>query len=226
MSDKPNMDKIIARIRKCLALSASPEPHEAAAALRQAQKLMEQYGISEDQVRMADVQEKTTTAGRSAHRPPAWLVALADTVANAFGVSQHYHDRVNRSCEFVFVGVGPAPEVAGYTFTVLRRKCSAARERHFRTLRGKRISRVRRADAFANGWVLAVRDSVRAFAQEVPKIVGQYLKECHPGLVDYKPVNREDDKDGMHRLAGFIAGRDVELHHGVAGKNQNLLRAE
>ena len=38
-------EKLISRLKKCLALSASPEPHEAAAALRQAQKLMrEQIG--------------------------------------------------------------------------------------------------------------------------------------------------------------------------------------
>lgn len=39
-----NDQRILERIKKCLALSQSSEPHEAAAALRQAQKLMEMHG--------------------------------------------------------------------------------------------------------------------------------------------------------------------------------------
>ena len=40
-------EKLISRLKKCLALSASPEPHEAAAALRQAQKLMRELDLTE-----------------------------------------------------------------------------------------------------------------------------------------------------------------------------------
>ena len=38
-------DEALDKIKKCLALAASPEAHEAAAALRQAQKLMAQFGL-------------------------------------------------------------------------------------------------------------------------------------------------------------------------------------
>ena len=40
-------DTALAKIKKCLALAASPNPHEAAAATRQAQKLMAEYGLTE-----------------------------------------------------------------------------------------------------------------------------------------------------------------------------------
>lgn len=43
-------EKVLDRIRKCLALSKSANEHEAAAALRQAQKMMDQHGVSEDDV--------------------------------------------------------------------------------------------------------------------------------------------------------------------------------
>lgn len=46
--DKSARDKALDKIRKCLALSKSANEHEAAAALRQAQKMMEMHGLSED----------------------------------------------------------------------------------------------------------------------------------------------------------------------------------
>ena len=50
-------DEALDKIKKCLALAASPEAHEAAAALRQAQKLMAQFGLTETDVTLADVGE-------------------------------------------------------------------------------------------------------------------------------------------------------------------------
>ena len=45
--------RILARIRACLALASSPEPHEAAAALRQAQAWMRRYGLTREEVELA-----------------------------------------------------------------------------------------------------------------------------------------------------------------------------
>ncbi len=217
MSNNKDIDKIIQRIRKCLALSSSSNPNEAAAALRQAQKLMERFGVTEDQVKMADVKESASSAGRTAKTPPLWITSLATTVSKAFCVSQFYNARRFETGQFVFVGVGPAAEVAGYTFTVLRRKCASARDQYYRRLRGRRASRIRRADAYAWGWVVAVSAKVQEFAQDTPKIVGQYLQERHPGLVNYAPIDRRKAIDGGHQTAGWFDGQGVDLHHGVAG---------
>lgn len=59
-------DEALQKIKKCLALAASPEQHEAAAAMRQAQKLMQQFGLSEVDVSLADVSE----AGQKAVNAP------------------------------------------------------------------------------------------------------------------------------------------------------------
>lgn len=40
-------NKVLDKIRKCLALSTSSNEHEAAAALRQARKLMDAHGITD-----------------------------------------------------------------------------------------------------------------------------------------------------------------------------------
>ena len=50
-------EKILDKIKKCLALASSANEHEAAAALRQAQKLMAQFGLTETDVTLADVGE-------------------------------------------------------------------------------------------------------------------------------------------------------------------------
>lgn len=54
-----NQDKIISKIKKCLALAKSNNPHEAAAALRQARKMMTQYQINEADVLLSDIGEMT-----------------------------------------------------------------------------------------------------------------------------------------------------------------------
>lgn len=209
--------RIIDRIRKCLRLSQSPEPNEAAAALRQAQALIAEHGVSEDELRLADVEHRKTTAGRSVIRPPLWLTQLAKTVASAFGVSYHYEVQYDAPCRFVFVGVKPSAEVAEYAFTVLRRKCTAARAVYYRTRRGKRSSRTRKADAYAIGWVFAVSIKVTAFASEYPPVVGQYLRAHFPGLTTMQANNRMKSRDRNDACRGLEDGSSVELQHGMSG---------
>lgn len=76
------MEAIIRKIKACLALAGSDNPHEAAAAMRQAKKLMAQHGIGES---MLDV-SRTVLNTRYA-RPPAWFGSLGFAVGQAFGCS-------------------------------------------------------------------------------------------------------------------------------------------
>ncbi len=50
--EKPVDPKILGKIKKCLALSSSDNPHEAAAAMRQAHALMAAHGVSAEQITM------------------------------------------------------------------------------------------------------------------------------------------------------------------------------
>ena len=78
-----NNKKIIDKICKCLRLSESGNPNEAALALRQATSLMKKYGVSDTQILAAEVTEGATFAGER-YNPPFWALALANLVANAF----------------------------------------------------------------------------------------------------------------------------------------------
>lgn len=54
MSDKPDRERILDKIRKCLALSKSANEYEAATALRQAQKLMAMHDLSHEDVDLVE----------------------------------------------------------------------------------------------------------------------------------------------------------------------------
>jgi hypothetical protein len=51
-----NRDDLLRKIRACLRLSKSANEHEAAAALRQAQALMREHGISPREAALEDTQ--------------------------------------------------------------------------------------------------------------------------------------------------------------------------
>lgn len=83
-------DEALQKVKKCLALAASSEQHEAAAALRQAQKLMAAFGLSEVDVSLADVSE----CQQKAPSAPLvrWEAALAHAIAEAFWLHRlHIH---------------------------------------------------------------------------------------------------------------------------------------
>ena len=61
-------EKVLEKIKKCLRLAKSSNPHEAAAAMRQAQKLMEKYNLTERDVDLTDVEMSEHSAG-TATRP-------------------------------------------------------------------------------------------------------------------------------------------------------------
>lgn len=116
MTTDTNTDitRILEKVKKCLALAASDNPGEAEAALRQAKKLMDKYGITEAQVKLAEVKSVESKA------PPARDRAsrLAAMVAQAFACRLIMH-HPSRGGAFEFIGKGHYPELAQYTFSVL-----------------------------------------------------------------------------------------------------------
>lgn len=223
-------DEALQKIKKCLALAASPNEHEAAAALRQAQKLMQQFDFTAADVDMADVCEQR----QKAQNVPLvnWESTLVKMVAEAFGchvftsVERGWpilgHTRSIRS--FVYVGVGAAPEVAGYAYDVLSRQCAKDR----RVYMGKQPknckpkTKVARGDAYAQGWVSGVRGKLDAFAgkEQHQEIIARYMELNYPDNGTSTPKDRITgknitDNDYYH---GSKAGREASLNHAVGGR--------
>lgn len=219
--------KALDKIKKCLRLAASSNPHEAAAAMRQARALMEKYQVGETDVLMADVQEVTARSGSKVN-PTQWEAGLAATVARAY------------SCRLVFIAgpgswsfVGEMAEVAGYAMTLLLRQVRQARRDYITTKlkRCKAATKTKRADMFCDAWVWEVRRKVLEFAgsQEPSAAVEAYMQKHHQNLREGAAVDR-NAKAGARSaqafndaLNGALAAQGVQLNHGVGGADQLAL---
>lgn len=219
--------KAIDKIKKCLRLAASSNPHEAAAAMRQARALMEKFRIEEADVQLSEVLECSARSG-SKITPAQWEANLAGCVKRAY------------ACELMFMAglgewrfIGEFAEVASYGMTVLLRQIRQAR-RDFITDRLKRCkpsTKTKRADVFCDAWVWEVRKKVMEFAgNDTPSAAAMaYLLKHHPDTEQSTARDRNTGKGQMSRrsmedaLHGIIAANDVRLKHGVNGKDQLVL---
>lgn len=224
-----NRDDALKKIKKCLALGESSNPHEAAAAMRQAQKLMAEHKVTEADVGLADVTEvKVMTRLKTVTK---WEAALARIIADAFGCDyfgfkSRYLTRglsVATKREFVFVGVGAASQIAAFAYDVLSRQCGRDRQAHIQRQPKscKPITKTARGDEFALGWVYGVCDLVDRFsgAEANQALIEQYIASKHPDMgaakINNRAVGRNVRFDDLE--AGHNAGKKAQLNRGIGG---------
>lgn len=221
-----NKQKILDKIKKCLRLSASSNEHEAAAALRQAQKLMEEHGINSVDIDMSDIEEAMAKS-RAKTNPVGWETVLANKIGKAFGCRVIFKAGFD-SGRWTFIGSGADPEVAQYAFAVLLRQATRARTEYIKTRlkRCKTSTKTKRADLFSNGWVMGAVRALHALAgsPEQSTAIDQYIARNYPALVDSESRDRNADRKLRdHELNDFSAGRrsgqDTELNRGVNGRD-------
>jgi hypothetical protein len=224
-------DRIIDKIRKCLALSKSSNPHEAAAALRQAQALMRLHGIDEQTLELADVQEACQAV--ASEQIPTWDGRLATMVGEAFGCrtllsSWKVGPRAKES-SWVFIGVGAAAEVARYAYEVLVRQCRAQRAAYIaeQPRACKKATKTGRGDAFAVGWVIAVEPMLERFAgrERHAELLDRYMEQRH-GKLEKEQRGRRAGSDLAAigaAVAGSRAGKEARLERGIGGTGAQLV---
>jgi hypothetical protein len=230
-----NRDDALKKIKKCLALGRSGEAHEAAAAMRQAQKLMEQFGLHDHDVALSDIEEVAVKA--SCTGVNAWEVALVAMIALAFGCEQYtsrrsrWNSAGNYVTErlYVFVGLQASAQVAGYAFEVLGRQCAKARLGHIakQPKNCKPITKTARGDAFAKGWVASVRDMVARFSQPAGDrlLLLAYMEVKHPDMTECTVSDKSQARktDWGHLAAGHKAGQSATLNRGMGGMEARRL---
>lgn len=224
-----NRDDALKKIKKCLALGQAADAHEAAAAMRQAQKLMAEHQVTERDLSLVDVREIEARASTLALSQ--WEANLAHMVAESFGCEMFtraragFNDSGNygRQRFMVYVGLDAAPEVAAYAFEVLSRQCARARRAHMRKQprNCKPATRAARGDEFARGWVAGASHLVERFAQREKDevLLLTYMEQKYPNMftTTARDAAKRRRQDAGHQMAGFRAGRDAELHRGVGG---------
>ncbi len=215
-------DDALRRVRACLRLSKSSNAHEAAAALRQAQKLMEEFNLEAEVDGAVGASDAGTRSRGGA--VPEYVAILVNLVSFTFGVRAF--ERKGRGRTTVcFVGVEPAPEMASYVFTVLRRQLEAALTRHTSRFR---VNLDKRRKLFAHGWLLAVRSKVDLKTPLEMAAVDTRIRTFVSR--EFNVVVEADGDDASVRkgqnirlpkrvtsdvVAGYVAGTSAQLHHGV-----------
>lgn len=222
------MDKII----RCLALSKSSNEHEAATALRQAHALMEKHGISQDDIKLADIKFKASST-RTARRPPVYLCGLSDMIGGLFGCKVYLGNgegELSSAAVFCFVGLEMHSTIASYAYDALCRQLKQARLDYMRTeLKRVRLAKNKaaRADAFCIGWVVTVK---RLVSKLVPLKTDMALIEHAmsrdlslrtTNAVDRVSKNKAVSGNDYHN--GIVAGKNAKLHHAMNGQAEQLL---
>ena len=223
--------KILDKIKKCLALSKSANEHEAALALKHAQALMQEYGLSLDDVVMSDVAEYGVKAPQTL---PSWHWQLVHICGLAFGC-EHWLVSGWGGGKMVFAGLHGRPELAAYAYEVLLRQLKQARRAFIKN----ELSRVRlaknktyRADQFCAGWVDTVRATVKAFARTDAEkaLMKSYMENHHGGMReakarDMKPTSHARTAGGDARDAGSRAAGGVTLNTPISMAKTKQLTA-
>lgn len=230
-----NRSQAIEKIKKCLRLSKSANEHEAAQALKQAQILMQQFGITDIDVQLSEIKESSLKVPLSI---PIWQHWLFAVCTRTFGVDGYiemetYASTGKKTAQFRFYGISPKPELAAYAYEVLLRQLRAARQKYMK----EELSRVRltknkiyRADKFCEGWVMAVRSQVKKFAisESEQQQLQAYREELNlNGNAKPRTVNPSQSvkqNNGIDYQEGFMQGKDAQLNHGVNGAENDRIK--
>ena len=223
------LKKIAAKIAKCLALAASDNPAEAEAAKRQADMLMRKYNLTAGDVAAADVHKEAIDTG-GPYKIPVYLSTLAVTIADAFGCSVICElGFLSVNTQVNFLGLGIKPEMAAYTYDVLRRHLARDRKVYSATLkRLKRANRIRKADLFCQAWVARIARQVNDFAgnEQEKAAIEAYISQQYDGQLKADKRSRaiaKQNNDWQASHAGYKAAEDVSLYKPVQSHKRAFL---
>lgn len=220
-------ERIIEKIKKCLALSRSANEHEAAAALRQAQALMRQHRIEMSDVEMSEISESTVAASVK-RSPPRWENNMMLYIAKAFGCEIIFYINIIHRADWVFVGGSSEVLVAKYSADVLLRQVRAARRVYIeeRLSRCKNKTKTARADAFCLGWVYTACALLEKYERH-GALDGYMALKHNNDLTDLAVRDRTTaaGKRGFDDfVSGGLAGKSAQLHDGVgAGPQRKMI---
>ncbi|MFJ2379870.1 DUF2786 domain-containing protein [Pseudomonas protegens] len=249
--DESKLERVIRKIKRCLAFSQSSNENKGATAMRQAQSLMREYRLTEMDVRLSDVGEVESQTSR-AKRRPTWDRYLGSIVGEAFGVRsfsfRNWCAATSRVVEReMFVGVNPVPQIAMYAYETLLAKLTQARREYVSQVRSGRqrsaYSPETAGDHVALAGVSTVHDRIHelvprgeedlalpqhsnghdlvAIEAQSKALVDQYL--ASKKIAKARKV-REVELDLNAQIAGLLAGKRVELNHGMTHSGQTVLQ--
>lgn len=218
--DPEKRKRALDKIKKCFALAKSSNAHEADAAMRQAQKLMDKFKFELGDVHASRAEEFTLKVGKGKSMPARWVRMLAATVAKAFGCINLYgYGRSGQT--LTFIGDTGTAEMAAYAYEVLARQLTDSRRNYLSGLQFASPSNKRRAgDLYAESWITSVARRVEEFAgvsEEVERAISAYMSKHHPDVPVGKMKRRKvsPQEYGAYQQ-GLEDGAGVSLQIGRA----------
>jgi hypothetical protein len=229
-----NDDTILRKIQKAMALANDKrgDQNTAAIALRQAQAMMEKYGITEQKVLAANCTHTDLRSKVSVVNPTMWEVNIINFVAKAFG------------CRVLWTKGGPAPtmkgywtilgpksyvEVALYTVEVTLRQILKARSNFVKNMNEEiellktygrdpgvgRAQKSKMADEFCLGWGWAVEKEIHKMADPdglIKAATDAYASKIVDPNIEVKINNKGSMTPTAAMMAGAADGKQFKIH--------------
>ena len=230
-------DRIIRKIKRCLALGASSNPNEAEMAMRQAQAMMANYRLSEADVNASGVGTDERNTGIKTL--PRWHSDLVCAAAEAFGCRVIFKGRMASEPLCIrFIGVMPAAELAAYAYDSLLAQAKIARRKVSAEFGPVRPSTL---NDFSMGWVAAIFQKLTTFAestgpasanalmvirQKDDAAIAAWMEVEHAGIKQKRNSALRHKVNGMAVLEGVKSGKLAQINHGIGQAANGQLALE
>lgn len=228
--DATERDRILSKINKCLRLSKSANEHEAAAALRQAQKMMAQHGLTEADLPGVEFGDGVVTTPIPARtKLPLFMSQLVNLICASFGVQvvveNHKGNKSSRvQYQMRYWGPKARVQLAVYAHAVVFRAANnawaaALRENpELATMRNARLN-------FRIAWLAQVREAVQALGlSDEERSATEMVKERHYGRSLAKAATNTSARHvGAAQALGRAAAEGFSLHRPMNGAAQKRL---
>lgn len=220
------LDNVIRRIQKCLALGKSSNEHEAAAAMRQAQKLMEAYNILPEHVGMLVI-ELHPAKSTACTKPPRWEQWLATTIGRCFGCKvlhqRGWFDSVNNRNgdlgKYIFIGPKAQAMTAAWTMDMLRNRVVAGRLGYLKDKAYPKLAaKMAAGNTYCEGFVSALSRKVEDFAgndEATTKAIEDQVSQ-HSSGGSPKTTQRQKGSWADYD-AGRAQGEKTAIHRPISG---------
>ena len=224
--DIVEVNPIVEKIRKLLALANSANEHEAALAATHAQRLLSEHNLA-----MADIETKQHLQAADrvetsvARTLPKWTRNLSGGICAAFDCQAIHHPARGK---MTFIGVGADVQIAVYTFSYLdstvRRLCSGYMKLHVDVNLPARSRELMRQSYYL-GAVSTINSQLLRQKVQTPVTPGalvpvkqELIRKAMSELGPIRTVHGRKSYINSHAYSrGQEDGRSVSIFKGVAG---------
>ena len=219
-----DLERIYEKIQKCLNLGKSCNQHEAALAIKQAQNLMKKHNISELEMNILDIKEKSLDVSFRNYRFTE--MQLATSIASIFDCRFFWRNFIVKNKELVFYGIEPNLTIASYAFSILLPIIKKDRKEYVRSLPDSvwQAERIALGNQFVVGWLQAVRKECENLN---PNMELQEKLKAYEALRLEKLTMQEDQEKEVDRAlllhaisSGIEKGSEVDLYQGLHGASE------